>query len=85
MVRAVGRALHRLPEADGAGARLLHLHLVAERTLRVTRINGEPGFIVYVSGQPLAAMILHVRDGRIQTIYAVANPDKLQAVPDHQE
>ncbi|HEY2064516.1 MAG TPA: RNA polymerase sigma-70 factor [Gemmatimonadaceae bacterium] len=52
----------------------------AERTLRPTQINGQPGFIVYVSGRPLAAMILHIRDGRIRTIYAVGNPDKLQAL-----
>jgi hypothetical protein len=35
----------------------------------------------YVSGRPLAALILHIRDGRIRTIYAVGNPDKLQALP----
>ena len=52
----------------------------AEGTMLPTRMNGEPGFIVYVTGQPLAAMILHIRDGCIHTIYAIANPDKLQAV-----
>jgi RNA polymerase sigma-70 factor (ECF subfamily) len=52
------------------------------RTMRPARINGEPGFIVYVNGRPLAALILHIRDERIRTIYAVGNPDKLQALPD---
>lgn len=52
----------------------------AERSLRPAQINGQPGFIVYVSGKPLAAMILHIRDGRIRTIYAVGNPDKLQTL-----
>jgi RNA polymerase sigma-70 factor (ECF subfamily) len=51
-----------------------------ERTIRPARINGEPGFIVYVSGRPLAALILHIRDDRIHTIYAVGNPDKLHAL-----
>ena len=30
--------------------------------------------------QPLAAMIFHMQDGRIHTIYAIGNPDKLRAV-----
>ena len=51
-----------------------------ERTMRPGQINGQPGFIVYVSGRPLAAMILHIRDGRIRTIYAVGNPDKLHGL-----
>ena len=52
----------------------------AETTVRQTEINGQPGFIAYVSGRPLSALIFDIRDGRIQTIYAVGNPDKLQAL-----
>jgi len=48
--------------------------------VRLTRINGQPGFIVYVNGQPQAALILGVREGRIHDIYAIANPDKLRAL-----
>ena len=61
-------------------AGVLDRFVPAERTTRPMQINGEPGFIVYVSGRPLAAMIFHVRQGRIATIYAVGNPDKLQGV-----
>jgi len=53
----------------------------AETTVRPTVINGQPGFISYVSGRPLSALICDIRDGRIQAIYAIANPDKLQALP----
>jgi RNA polymerase sigma-70 factor (ECF subfamily) len=53
----------------------------AGTTLRPAAINGQPGFIAYVSGRPLSALILDIRDGRIQSIYAVANPDKLQSLP----
>ena len=42
------------------------------------QINGQPGFVVYASGQPLTTLIFHVRDGRIRMIYAVGNPDKLR-------
>jgi RNA polymerase sigma-70 factor (ECF subfamily) len=53
----------------------------AESILQPAEINGQPGFIAYVSGRALAALIFDIRDGRIHTIYAVGNPDKLQALP----
>jgi RNA polymerase sigma-70 factor, ECF subfamily len=53
----------------------------AGTTLRPAEINGQPGFIAYLSGRPLSALILDVRGGRIQSIYAIANPDKLQSLP----
>ena len=48
--------------------------------VRLTRINGQPGFIVDVQGKPQAALILGIRQGRIHDIYAIANPDKLRAL-----
>jgi RNA polymerase sigma-70 factor (ECF subfamily) len=48
--------------------------------VRLTLINGQPGFIVDVNGKPQAALILGIRDGRIQDIYAIANPDKLHTL-----
>jgi RNA polymerase sigma-70 factor (ECF subfamily) len=53
----------------------------AETVVRPAELNGQPGFIAYVSGRPLGALIFDIRDGRIQTIYAVGNPDKLQSIP----
>jgi RNA polymerase sigma-70 factor (ECF subfamily) len=52
----------------------------AERTMRQAQINGQPGFIVYVSGRPLAALVLEIGADRIHGIYAIGNPDKLQAL-----
>jgi RNA polymerase sigma-70 factor (ECF subfamily) len=52
-----------------------------EITVRPTEINGQAGFVAYVSGRPLSAVIFDIRDGRIQTIYAIGNPDKLQSLP----
>ena len=52
-----------------------------ETIVRPTEINGQPGFVAYVSGRPLSALIFDIRDGRIRTIYAIGNPDKLQALP----
>jgi RNA polymerase sigma-70 factor (ECF subfamily) len=53
----------------------------AETTVRPAEINGQPGFIAYVSGRPLSALIFDIREGRVHTIYAIGNPDKLQALP----
>jgi len=49
--------------------------------IRPAEINGQPGLIVYVTGQPLATLVFDVRGGRIHTIYAIGNPDKLQSLP----
>jgi len=53
----------------------------AGTTLRRVEINGQPGFIAYVSGRALSALIFDIRDGRIHTIYAIGNPDKLHTLP----
>ena len=60
---------------------VLERFVPAERVIRPTEINGQPGFIVYASGRPLAALILDIRAARIHSIYAIGNPDKLQALP----
>ena len=53
----------------------------AGSVIRPAEINGQPGFIAYVAGQPLAALVLAIREGRIHTIYAIGNPDKLKSLP----
>jgi RNA polymerase sigma-70 factor, ECF subfamily len=50
-------------------------------SLRPARINGQPGFIIYLDKQPLGAVILDIRGNQIQGIYAVVNPEKLQGLP----
>jgi RNA polymerase sigma-70 factor (ECF subfamily) len=49
--------------------------------LRMTQINGEPGFVTYLNGQPFSAITLHADAGRIRAIYVVTNPDKLSHLP----
>lgn len=56
---------------------VLQKFVPVERTLRPAQINGHPGFVVYTSGRPFAALTFEIHDGRIHTIYSVANPDKL--------
>ncbi|MFX0539852.1 hypothetical protein ACQBAT_15375 [Ornithinimicrobium sp. Y1847] len=42
-----------------------------------TVINGEPGMDVLVHGERLAAATVLLRDGLVQELYMVRNPDKL--------
>ncbi|HKI96571.1 MAG TPA: sigma-70 family RNA polymerase sigma factor [Gemmatimonadales bacterium] len=53
----------------------------ARTSLRATTINGQPGFIAYAGTHAQAALIFDIRGGRIRTVYAVGNPDKLAGLP----
>jgi RNA polymerase sigma-70 factor (ECF subfamily) len=46
-------------------------------TIALATVNGEPGLVASVDGRPLAAFVLHLADGAIQAVYALANPHKL--------
>jgi RNA polymerase sigma-70 factor, ECF subfamily len=46
----------------------------------LTEINAQPAFITTISGQVITATILDIRDGLIQNLFIVANPDKLKDV-----
>jgi RNA polymerase sigma-70 factor (ECF subfamily) len=41
-------------------------------------INGLPGYLSLERGETLQATALDIRDGRVQAIYIVRNPDKLR-------
>jgi RNA polymerase sigma-70 factor (ECF subfamily) len=41
-------------------------------------VNGRPGLLATVDGEPQSVWFFHVRDDRIQNAYAVLNPDKLR-------
>jgi RNA polymerase sigma-70 factor (ECF subfamily) len=45
------------------------------------QINGQPGVVAYVDGQPYSVLSIDVADGRIRSIYIVTNPDKLGRLP----
>lgn len=47
-------------------------------TFRLARVNGQLGILNYWDGRPYNTVTLHVVDGRIQAIYIVSNPTKLQ-------
>jgi len=44
----------------------------------LTDVNGQPAFITSLAGQPISVMVLDIQEGRVQNLFIVANPDKLQ-------
>ncbi len=53
-----------------------------DHIVRPAEINGQPGLISYLRGKPRTALAFDIVGDRIQTIYIIANPDKLQALPE---
>lgn len=45
---------------------------------RISEINGEPGIVTYRNGKPHSAMTIRAEADRIQTLYLVTNPEKLE-------
>jgi RNA polymerase sigma-70 factor (ECF subfamily) len=72
----------------GAAARGQRL---AVRGMRFVAINGQPGALFLgQDGRPVAAVTLDIADDLVQTVRAIANPDKLRhlgtfADPQHEE
>jgi RNA polymerase sigma-70 factor (ECF subfamily) len=49
----------------------------AERTMEISLVNGEPGLVFREHGRLVAAAAFDMSGGRIDSVYAVINPDKL--------
>ncbi|MFD5030953.1 RNA polymerase sigma factor SigJ [Streptomyces sp. NPDC058405] len=56
---------------------------IAQYTFEVMEINGAPAVLVSVGGAPDLVLQLEIRDGRVQCIHLVRNPDKLGGVSAH--
>jgi RNA polymerase sigma-70 factor, ECF subfamily len=46
-------------------------------TLRIARINSEPGIVSYLEGRPYSVLTLGIAGGLIHSVYIVTNPEKL--------
>ncbi|MFT4254474.1 MAG: RNA polymerase sigma factor SigJ, partial [Caulobacter sp.] len=49
-------------------------------TVRLARINGQPGVVMALDGVVFQTMGLDIVDGRIAAVYTMRNPDKLARV-----
>ncbi len=56
---------------------LLHAFVGAGYRFTVEEVNGEPGVAVRAGDRLVAVMAFGVRDGRVNVVHAVGNPDKL--------
>ena len=51
-------------------------------TSRLLQVNGEPGVVSYLDRRPYSVVTFDVADGRINSIYVVTNPQKLEHLSD---
>jgi RNA polymerase sigma-70 factor (ECF subfamily) len=59
-----------------ASTRLPQVSYIAE----INEVNGEPAAILRAGDQALAVLMITVREGRIQELRIIGNPDKLQRI-----
>jgi RNA polymerase sigma-70 factor (ECF subfamily) len=74
----------RLP-VRGAEQVIRFLRAVAGRTAadqraEVVDLNGSPGLVVSVAGQPVAALTFETAGSVVRVVYLVADPDKLRSL-----
>jgi RNA polymerase sigma-70 factor, ECF subfamily len=82
----IGRApRHPIHGADKVARFLLALANtpIPELTVELAHINAGPAILISSQGQPMTVFTLDICDGRVQTIHAIANPDKLHHVRRH--
>jgi RNA polymerase sigma-70 factor (ECF subfamily) len=48
---------------------------------RFVEVNGQPGIVSFLNGQPFSAFTLDVTDGLISQLYVITNPEKLKRIP----
>jgi RNA polymerase sigma-70 factor (ECF subfamily) len=74
--------LRVLESADHVGRFLVGVSRkgVPDLSVRVLELNGGPAILLLSGGKPDSVLQLDVADGRVQTVYAVRNPDKLRAL-----
>lgn len=54
-----------------------------DATVQFTQANGQPALFLIVNGRSYAVVVFDVQNGRIQNIYTVVNPQKLQHLHPH--
>jgi RNA polymerase sigma-70 factor (ECF subfamily) len=76
----IGRApRHPIHGADKVARFLLAIRATPVPDLRVelADLNAGPAIVISSNNQPMTVFALDVHDGRVQTIHAIANPNKL--------
>jgi RNA polymerase sigma-70 factor (ECF subfamily) len=68
------------PEAGQLFMKSIGVEPTASFDVAVADVNAAPGFVVSVAGRAILVVSLLVRDGRIETVYLMANPEKLASM-----
>jgi RNA polymerase sigma-70 factor (ECF subfamily) len=50
-------------------------------TRKIVSIHGQPAVVSYRDGKPQAVFTIEARDGRVEAIYIISNPEKLRHLP----
>lgn len=72
-----GAPLRAIDGAKNIASLLVRVFSTGPFEFAVHDVNGEPGVVVRHHGQIRAAIALGIRDGRVDLIHGVGNPDKL--------
>lgn len=54
--------------------------LPSDASLDEIDLNGAPGLVIRAGGRPVVAILIDTDGGRIHSVFAVANPDKLETL-----
>jgi RNA polymerase sigma-70 factor (ECF subfamily) len=54
--------------------------LPADASAEMIELNGAPGLVLIAGGRPVVAIVIETDGERIHSVFAVANPDKLDAI-----
>ncbi|MEA2573323.1 MAG: polymerase sigma-70 factor, subfamily [Chloroflexia bacterium] len=54
----------------------------ARYRVKTATVNGQMGVVAYLNDEPNTVLSLDIAEGRIQGVYLVVNPDKLQHIPE---
>jgi RNA polymerase sigma-70 factor (ECF subfamily) len=80
-----GKALALKKPVVGAIA-VAHFVIAVNRTLpadasaEIIELNGAPGLVLKAGGRPVVAIVIETDGERIYSVFAVSNPDKLNAI-----
>ena len=79
-----GKALATKKPVVGAAAVAQFIIAVTRTRLDLsvheTELNGMPGLVLKAVGRPVVAILIDTDGERVQSVFAVANPDKLKAI-----
>jgi RNA polymerase sigma-70 factor, ECF subfamily len=79
-----GKALATKKPVVGAAAVAQFIIAVTRTRLDLsvheTELNGMPGLVLKAVGRPVVAILIDTDGQRVQSVFAVANPDKLKAI-----